>query len=55
MPNIAPVIMWINSPSSAGPAENQNLLPAIASATERIIASGDPNSAEMWNSGVKNP
>jgi hypothetical protein len=26
-----------------GPAENQTLLPAIVSAAERIIASGEPN------------
>ena len=54
-PNIAPVIVWIISPNAAGPAEDQNLLPVIASVAERIIASGDPNSAEMWNSGVENP
>ena len=47
MPNIAPVIMWINKPNAAGPAENQNLFPAIASMPERIIASGEPNRAEM--------
>jgi hypothetical protein len=43
MPNIAPVIMWISEPRTAGPAENQTLLPAIVSAAEHIIASGEPN------------
>ena len=42
MPDLAPVIMWVNRPSMGGPAENQNLFPAIASIAERIWLSRAP-------------
>lgn len=42
MPYIAPVTMWISSLTAAGPVANQNLLPAIVSATEVIIDFGVP-------------
>lgn len=34
--------MWISKPSAAGPAVNQNRLPAITSVAERIISSDVP-------------
>ena len=51
MPNIAPVTMWINTPNTAGPAENQSLFPAIASMPERIIESGDPKGPRCGTAG----
>ncbi len=55
MPYDAPVSMWIIKPLTAGPAVNQNFLPAIACPIEVIMDFGEPRRAEMWNSGVKNP
>src|SRR5829696_2161688 len=54
-PYIAPTIMWIIAPSTAGPNTNVNEFPAIAASIDLIIVSGAANVAAMWYSGVKNP